>query len=1229
MVLHYTSLKHFVTCTKITRLWIYAWDCNENTNILYLYALPITNNNNNEDNNPTNLNPLPVIPIAIQFDASTYNHLVFVTRNKKLAQRAIEILHGCGLLEKTRSYFGSWGEGYLIMRQLSFEELDKKMYLGIPVFIYVRDVFACRKLYAMLQYNYSVFGIEALGIYRNAMDCYFNHRRRESANFQSRGLFKIIETNNQLYELSFVGGDLWTYCPSFTMLLFDLQTSRISNSSDSNNSTNHSNPTPTGSTLYDRIILATFQKTSVKIAPPNFTQNQNQKTKNESGLIFNNRKTWSVGYYPGWKGQKREEGVTFYPTEYHTLQCILHYLNCDESILIVGYDTENYLYRFLFKRAAWYGLLPRSVSKISLLRCCGSIEDPLYSSILLAPWIMKIDLKLYRCRFFENNTPSSDSLEAFAQQILNNYKSDLQHRQQEHRQQLISNLYYKLEGGGVSNDNDDRILTDLLRSRLYKMETITRIVSTIDIVGLTFSLGQIADAGPDLCLKSHSKIAVVRRFLENNFQSIIIAPMDYQTPERHFKDCGYGYLLSGILTRIEREKEEREREGGVCQHNWLKHNSLNNQNRGGFVLRPDHPGIYRDVECWDFKSFYPSIIHSFNLQTGFVTAISKKEIKRTPTIKNTNKYDILDLDDEILYVSVKKTQDNEEAPIGKVCKMLLSRKNEYTKRGLTNLARSIKILLNSIYGLTSCKNDKWRDTLVCTMITAYGRMILDSARKIVVEDGRYKIIAADTDSLFLTPINTNNNNNNNNNNWYCKFNQWVGHLYPQAELICLDYKKTYSLFVICSAKKYVGIVRDFNDEIEMVGFPNKTLSIDHWNNLRILIQELLNSFVIKTTNNNITNINDFIFEWIIKQINKHETNDEKYYENIIRIKSSRKYKDRTCLPYILACQYEQFKNNNNNNGNDNNSSHNSIIEKDGIRLAYYRLLSLVPFPNKERCVCYVKTFDCSLQTIDKTQSIIDKYNCIDSFTKAINPNAKSLTNIMQKYVSLERLRLIQLYKKKGYLIYDITNSNNNKHINYLLHPGLNITNLPQIFTRWHRSFDTWYKSSLLVEEGEIKKRKKGRVFLLLKAVLHHNKHGNKMWITLPSYKTGTKFMTLSEIQHLFPQWMRQSIYLTFDQTISQKIDADNFLNMKAFMYLLYVNSSSTDTDRDASFTESDKDELLLWSSSSSSSSSSSLTGSPLSPRPKNNTNNNSSWLIILPYVAFKKQNKETAVQLIH
>ena len=104
MVFHYSSLKHFVTRTGITHLWIYAWDSSESGSC-NLYALPVINN----CSPISTLDDLqePSVPIAIQLDLSAYNHLVFVTRNRELAQRAVEILYGCGLLEKSRSYFGS------------------------------------------------------------------------------------------------------------------------------------------------------------------------------------------------------------------------------------------------------------------------------------------------------------------------------------------------------------------------------------------------------------------------------------------------------------------------------------------------------------------------------------------------------------------------------------------------------------------------------------------------------------------------------------------------------------------------------------------------------------------------------------------------------------------------------------------------------------------------------------------------------------------------------------------------------------------------------------------------------------------------------------------------------------------------------------------------------------------------------------------------------------------
>jgi DNA polymerase-2 len=150
---------------------------------------------------------------------------------------------------------------------------------------------------------------------------------------------------------------------------------------------------------------------------------------------------------------------------------------------------------------------------------------------------------------------------------------------------------------------------------------------------------------------------------------------------------------------------------------------------GGHVLEP-LPGLYRNVAVLDFKSLYPSLIRTFQIdplnllrpgateEPDPIVAPNGAAFARRPGI-------LTQLLDEIL-------------PLRDAAR----RAGEHVK------SHAIKILMNSFYGVLGTPACRFHDPRLANAITSFGREILlwGKAR---IEAGGRRVLYGDTDSLFI------------------------------------------------------------------------------------------------------------------------------------------------------------------------------------------------------------------------------------------------------------------------------------------------------------------------------------------------------------------------------------------------------------------------------------------------------------------------------------------------
>ena len=148
---------------------------------------------------------------------------------------------------------------------------------------------------------------------------------------------------------------------------------------------------------------------------------------------------------------------------------------------------------------------------------------------------------------------------------------------------------------------------------------------------------------------------------------------------------------------------------------------------GGYVL-DSTPGLYRDVVVLDFKSLYPSIIRTFNIDP---LALALAETAEDP---------IPGFDGGAFA--------RESRLLPSIIEQLWSARDVAKREARGASSQAIKIIMNSFYGVLGTPGCRFFDTRLVSSITRRGHEILTTTRDLI-EDAGHKVIYGDTDSVFV------------------------------------------------------------------------------------------------------------------------------------------------------------------------------------------------------------------------------------------------------------------------------------------------------------------------------------------------------------------------------------------------------------------------------------------------------------------------------------------------
>jgi DNA polymerase-2 len=148
---------------------------------------------------------------------------------------------------------------------------------------------------------------------------------------------------------------------------------------------------------------------------------------------------------------------------------------------------------------------------------------------------------------------------------------------------------------------------------------------------------------------------------------------------------------------------------------------------GGFVM-DSKPGLYRNVLVLDFKSLYPSIIRSFKVDPlGLIQGLQE--------------------DDAISgYKGAQFSRNQSILP--DIIGDLWAARDVAKANKNTPLSTSIKIVMNSCYGVLGSSVCRFYDQRLASSITLRGHAILNQTKDLIQQQGM-QVIYGDTDSVFV------------------------------------------------------------------------------------------------------------------------------------------------------------------------------------------------------------------------------------------------------------------------------------------------------------------------------------------------------------------------------------------------------------------------------------------------------------------------------------------------
>ena len=153
---------------------------------------------------------------------------------------------------------------------------------------------------------------------------------------------------------------------------------------------------------------------------------------------------------------------------------------------------------------------------------------------------------------------------------------------------------------------------------------------------------------------------------------------------------------------------------------------------GGHVIEPV-PGLHRNVVVLDFRSLYPNLIRTFDIDPlNLIRPGSEAERTEPDPVVAPN----------------GAAFARRKGILPAILDELMPRREQARQAGDQVKSQAIKILMNSFYGVLGTPACRFHDSRLANAITSFGREALLWCKE-RVEDGGARVLYGDTDSLFV------------------------------------------------------------------------------------------------------------------------------------------------------------------------------------------------------------------------------------------------------------------------------------------------------------------------------------------------------------------------------------------------------------------------------------------------------------------------------------------------
>jgi DNA polymerase-2 len=156
---------------------------------------------------------------------------------------------------------------------------------------------------------------------------------------------------------------------------------------------------------------------------------------------------------------------------------------------------------------------------------------------------------------------------------------------------------------------------------------------------------------------------------------------------------------------------------------------------GGAILEPQ-TGLYDNVWIFDFKSLYPTIIRTFNIDP--LSFVLPGRVEQLPEEEQ----------DRLIKAPNGSCFKRDTAILPDLLERFFKSRDTAKEQGDEVASHVYKIIMNSFYGVLGARGSRFATGLISGAITSFGQYLLGWCRDYIKEQG-YRVLYGDTDSLFV------------------------------------------------------------------------------------------------------------------------------------------------------------------------------------------------------------------------------------------------------------------------------------------------------------------------------------------------------------------------------------------------------------------------------------------------------------------------------------------------